>query len=127
MRKMLLACLLTILGALSLNGAMGDSPAEVIIGGIAAWFEPVVFSHGPHAEIAGDCESCHHFSDGTPATCVSCHEERPGVPSAEQPALKVAYHERCVGCHKEVGSGPVGCEDCHARRSLPEGPALGGS
>lgn len=107
--------------------ASQQSPEKVTIGASAAWFAPVEFSHGVHAEIAGDCVSCHHFSEGQAAPCATCHEQQTEVTDAASPSLKVAYHKRCMGCHRDAGSGPVDCEGCHGRKALPPGPPLGKS
>lgn len=33
--------------------------------------------------------------------------------------LKGAYHQACMGCHREMG-GPLGCQDCHALNETGE-------
>jgi len=101
-------------------------PAEVVIAGMSHWFGPVTLSHTTHAEIAGDCITCHHHSDGEPVTCGTCHGERADLSEPNMPSLKVAFHEQCVGCHRVAGSGPTACEGCHARKTLPAGPPLKG-
>ncbi len=100
-------------------------PPEVVeIAALADWFAPVAFPHAVHAELAGDCVSCHHHSDGEPVPCGTCHEIAPAVAAGEPPVLRVAYHRQCVGCHADAGA-PVTCEGCHLRRRLPRGPVLG--
>lgn len=98
-------------------------PDMVTIGSIGHWFSPVDFPHSMHAEITGDCESCHHFSDGEAVACSTCHQEAFDASSPEMPPINVAYHLNCVNCHREADA-PIGCEDCHSRAALPEGPEL---
>ena len=98
-------------------------PDVVTIGGISHWFSPVVFPHAMHAEFTGDCESCHHNSDGEAVECSVCHEEVFEPSSPELPPLNVAYHLNCIVCHQEADA-PTGCEDCHSRAALPPGPEL---
>lgn len=105
--------------------ASQQSKERVTIGALTAWFAPVDFSHGVHAEIAGDCASCHHFTEGQASPCSTCHEQQTEITKTATPSLKVAYHSRCMGCHRDAGSGPVDCEGCHARKVLPPGPPLG--
>jgi len=114
-----------IVGAAVGSGAENEtaSPEVVVLDSIADWFGAVEFSHGMHAEIADDCESCHHHSDGEAVPCATCHEAEVTVASTELPNLNLAYHLGCVPCHESV-DGPTGCEDCHQRKRLPEGPAL---
>ena len=78
-------------------------------------FEPVTFPHLNHYEIIGDCKTCHHHhnqEDATPA-CKKCHNEAFDPDNIEKPGLKGAFHRKCMGCHKEYGSGPVVCVNCH--------------
>jgi len=68
-----------------------------------------------HASTELLCAGCHHNSPvGTrPPPCISCHENEPH-PTRDIPALKAAYHIRCIGCHQELEL-PVGCTDCHKK------------
>jgi len=101
------------------------APQTVTIDSLSRWFGPVTFPHAEHVEMAGGCSSCHHHTDGEPATCDTCHSKKLyDADSPEMPSLKVAYHERCVTCHQENG-GPVKCVDCHVRKVLPKGVKLG--
>lgn len=131
MKRILVLPILVTAVAAALLGAVaaGESPEvvpdEVEIGVLADWFAPVVFSHGFHAELTGACGDCHHHSDDLVPPCSDCHDAGPETPGAGMPGLKVAYHQQCIGCHQEMGSGPLDCEGCHARRRLPAGPPLG--
>lgn len=99
------------------------SPETVTISSMSDWYGPVTFTHAKHAQLSGDCTSCHHQSDGEPVVCSTCHEAKldPSNPSAV--TLKLAYHERCVACHKTAGSGPTGCDECHKKNPNRTAPA----
>ena len=117
-------------------------PDTIQIKSLSNLFGPVAFDHSMHIDIAGGCAVCHHRGPGTPAKgqkCAQCHpdgaKEQPRACQACHPAnpfstaslkeqadsrrhhrdilgLKGAYHQACMGCHKEM-SGPIGCQDCH--------------
>ena len=145
--KQLLTVALVLLAVLlfTLSGfAMDDFPDEVELDVLADLYEPVIFDHALHIEVAEDCSTCHHHTTGTAPVssyCLKCHqgEDEMDVVACrdchrnpadsgqsdsgmatefvfhdDQPNLKAAYHLNCLGCHREVG-GPVGCEDCHAK------------
>ena len=76
------------------------------------------------------CTTCHDGSQ-TAATvaCKDCHYRDPFSPEhivlaetgdqwfhVDKPGLKGAYHQNCLGCHRETGA-PEGCQDCHARNA----------
>ncbi len=121
--------------------AMDDFPDEVELDALADLYEPVIFDHAMHVEVAEDCSTCHHHTTGTEPVnsyCLKCHQGEEDMDTVacqdchsgpanstkdagpefvyhdDQPNLKAAYHLNCLGCHREVG-GPVGCEDCHAK------------
>ncbi len=124
--------------------AMDDFPDEVELDALTNLYEPVMFDHAMHVEVAEDCSVCHHHTTGSAPVnsyCLKCHQgeedmdvvacqdchaspatvgladptvEQEFVFHDDQPNLKAAYHLNCMGCHREVG-GPVGCEDCHAK------------
>jgi hypothetical protein len=69
------------------------------------------------------CKGCHHF---TPITqkepvpqCRTCHTVRK-EPTGSIPALLGAYHQQCLGCHKEMGGAeeemPQDCAGCHEEK-----------
>ena len=101
---------------------------------------PVEFPHTVHFEYA--CKTCHHQwtakepiqSCGTSG----CHDlDTPPKPGNDDEAIfyfKKAFHENCLGCHREIkalnkkvsmsmgGSdnrirptGPTGCTQCHPK------------
>jgi DnaJ-class molecular chaperone len=57
------------------------------------------------------CERCHHegFDGKNSEPCSSCHEEKI---EALVPTELSAFHNGCMGCHKDLGSGPYQKEDC---------------
>ncbi len=94
-------------------------PEVITIGIISNLYEPVVFTHSDHTGYADNCESCHHHSTaGTSVSCSKCHSPVPRARMTDKTrlGLKGAYHKQCMGCHREMGSGPLDCTDCHARK-----------
>ena len=106
---------------------------------------PVSFPHSLHFIYA--CRKCHHKWDGLTKVknCMAagCHDAL-DPPKKSEKALdydmdaivyfKYAYHQRCIGCHKDIQAGnkttennimmagikvgkngPVGCVGCHER------------
>lgn len=64
------------------------------------------------------CSECHTTPEGEayPASCTECHEadEMPGEPKPmNYKKRSEAFHEQCIGCHKEKKAGPVECNSCH--------------
>ncbi|MCJ7508884.1 MAG: cytochrome c family protein [candidate division Zixibacteria bacterium] len=92
-------------------------PDTFILNALEKQYEPVMFSHGTHTQVADDCATCHHRS-GPEQTlaCKECHRAPFDPKNLNMPGLKGAYHLQCMGCHKEMGSGPVGCTECHAKK-----------
>jgi hypothetical protein len=82
---------------------------------LAEQYETVVFSHSNHVDYADDCETCHHHSSKVEAAppCRECHGLTTG--DLRFPGLKGAYHRQCMNCHREMESGPLECEGCHAK------------
>lgn len=105
---------------------------------------PVEFNHGKHFNY--DCRTCHHKWDGktkiTNCTTSDCHNllKAPKKPTkflayTEQGIkyYKYAYHQACIGCHKEikvkqnkmemalkaseetVKKVPTSCNECHPK------------
>ncbi|OQX20705.1 MAG: hypothetical protein BWK76_00510 [Desulfobulbaceae bacterium A2] len=80
------------------------------------------------APLQKTCHRCHQGNK--PVWTVSCADCHPAQPFSSQrlaevrqdpllyhahtPGLKGAYHQLCLGCHRETGA-PVGCQDCHQR------------
>ena len=126
-----------------------DVPDTIQIKSLSNLFSPVAFDHSMHIGIADGCAFCHHRGPGElakgqncdqchpngakeqPRSCKSCHPANPfsKVALKEQAdtlrhhrdilGLKGAYHQACMGCHKEMG-GPTGCQDCHQATTTGE-------
>ena len=100
-----------------------DIPETITLDILSKRYGPVEFSHRYHAEMADDCASCHHHSEkGATPACGECHEpiivyHYKGSERETGIGLKGAYHRQCLGCHKEMESGPVGCTDCHEKEA----------
>jgi len=122
---------------------VAQPPERVVIDTLAARYEPVYFDHALHDSYAS-CVECHHHVTGEPPSdpfCLPCHsdarqQEAVGCaschladryapdlssPGGEEsffhndvPGLIGAYHLNCISCHRVIGTGPVGCESCHA-------------
>jgi hypothetical protein len=123
------------------TGVQGD-PQVVTLSTLTDKYKPVVFDHGKHMAMAGDCGMCHHqHGNNSSLPCKECHALQPSTfkssakggfiacrnchgaydPSNPQmPGLKVAYHRQCFQCHRGmngVGVDPKGCAAmCHAKR-----------
>ena len=87
-------------------------------------YEPVRFMHTKHAASIQDCALCHHYRPTDPAAkettrCSACHQESFREDHPERMGLKAAYHQQCMGCHREGGKGPVDCTGCH-RKNVPD-------
>jgi len=103
---------------ITVNHSADEASELLTIDTLMDLYEPSVFTHKLHAEMAamsGGCESCHHFNPpGKILSCVSCHE--PGIKSdISKPGLKGAYHRQCLNCHREW-SHTTNCIVCHEKR-----------
>jgi hypothetical protein len=121
---------------------MGDIVLEPLA--MKAKRPAVTFPHAVHFDYA--CQACHHKWSGEEpivgCSTADCHDlvELPkndaGQPVQEKSIAiryyKNAYHEMCIGCHKEIkiknrkmetsgmpvgekltSPGPTGCTECH--------------
>ncbi len=83
-------------------------------------YEPVVFSHRLHAEMAGmsgGCEMCHHYNPpGNVVSCSECHSVSRKREDISKPDLKAAFHRQCIDCHKQWEE-TVECKSCHELNS----------
>ncbi|MCP4745458.1 MAG: cytochrome c3 family protein [Desulfobacteraceae bacterium] len=142
---MLLAVLLTCLFIGSMVTAqeqmcvpMGDITIEPLAQ--KAKRQAVTFPHAVHFDYS--CQKCHHQWDGEKSidSCSTsgCHgmAEKPDTKNRGKKILyyKSAYHEMCIGCHKDIKmnnkklestllgvskkispTGPTGCNECHPK------------
>jgi hypothetical protein len=113
--------------------------------GVAPKRSAVPFPHSGHFDYS--CKSCHHQWDGhSPVRSCSastCHDQTSfpvktiGATAGRPAAIryyKYAYHQQCIGCHREIktrnqklarsikrieeplqATGPTGCLGCHPR------------
>ncbi|MFP3998429.1 MAG: cytochrome c3 family protein [Desulfobacterales bacterium] len=82
--------------------------------------EEGIFDHDVHAEQYGlSCKDCHHMYDedsgASPQHCNACHAD---TGDEYMPGLTDSYHQQCIGCHVDFGTGPTteNCNDCHQAR-----------
>lgn len=96
---------------------------------------PVTLSHKKHAkEYGAKCTDCHHdyqdgknvWKEGDPVKkCAECHS--PTQKQGNALKLNNAYHQNCLGCHKEMAqAGKIPrkeamklirkCDTCHAEK-----------
>ncbi len=140
----MLCVVLLSLSSVSLGGGKTAPQGVIKLDSIKNIYKPVLFDHGKHASIAGDCGKCHHqHGNNSSLSCKECHAMKaesfrstirenfmacknchgvydPAVPTL--PGLKVSYHRQCFQCHRgmgEVGVSPKGCTViCHDKRDL---------
>jgi hypothetical protein len=70
------------------------------------------------------CAGCHHYSPleakKQVPQCSACHTARI-EPDHRRPDLMGAYHQQCLGCHRQMGGTeetmPQTCEGCHAHKA----------
>jgi Class III cytochrome C family len=91
-------------------------PVVYIIDHIPGELAPVHYNHKKHQQMLINCDTCHHYVTPemakTPA-CNVCHADRLDPEKPNKPGLVGSYHQMCLGCHAQMGSGPVACEKCH--------------
>jgi hypothetical protein len=78
----------------------------------------VIFDHGRHLSATGyslSCGECHHTlapdEYDQAASCTECHAVEEG--DDQMPKHSDAIHQQCIDCHREFGTGPVDCVQCH--------------
>jgi hypothetical protein len=72
-----------------------------------------------HKEDGTLCQGCHHNSPAAkkPPRCDSCHGKPFDPENPLKPGIIGAYHQQCMGCHKEMGiAKPAGCTECHKEK-----------
>ncbi len=94
-------------------------PQVYLIQELAKDYEPVQFPHADHQKMAIACDTCHHHV--TPSMkktprCKTCHKQVFDPDKPGKPHIVGAYHQRCLGCHQDMGLGPVACKRCHQAR-----------
>jgi hypothetical protein len=78
----------------------------------------VMFDHGGHHSASGyalACGECHHTlapdEYDQAGSCTECHALEEG--DEQMPNRADAFHQQCIGCHREYGAGPMDCAECH--------------
>jgi hypothetical protein len=78
-----------------------------------------------HTDVMTICQGCHHLGPLEKKTnvplCSSCHTVRK-EPQKGTPTLLGAYHQQCLGCHKQMGRTeeemPQDCAGCHEEKPI---------
>jgi hypothetical protein len=92
-------------------------PETYVIARLSRKYLPVKFPHLQHTKMIPDCQSCHHHGpEKQMPTCNTCHGEPLDFMKLTKPRLISAYHRMCMGCHRDMGTGPVTCAKCHEER-----------
>ncbi len=105
-----------------------QGPDVVILDELENAYLPVPFDHKGHAEMAemaGGCATCHHYTprgQQHPA-CKTCHDVSADQADVDKPALRGAYHQQCLGCHREW----INERDCDACHLAKAGSSEGGT
>ena len=116
-----------------------DIPETVVIDDLAEQWQPARLPHRRivnalmdnlkesklagffHQEPGTLCQGCHHNSPVSkkPPKCGNCHGQPFYPQKLSMPGLKAAYHQQCMGCHREMGlEKPVAtaCAACHQEK-----------
>jgi hypothetical protein len=115
--KTIIFIAVAIVTAFSALALAADPPDKIAIKRLENLYEPCLFDHKLHIDVAPKCETCHHKggTDGPNAACHTCHK----VPFDEQNlgviGFKGALHQQCMGCHAEK-KVKNDCEACHAKK-----------
>jgi hypothetical protein len=92
-------------------------PETSIIARISNKYLPVKFPHLQHTKMITNCDPCHHHGpQNQKPACYTCHGEPMDFMKLTKPRLISAYHRMCMGCHQDMGTGPVACTKCHEER-----------
>lgn len=74
-----------------------------------------------HSREGTICQGCHHNSPAAkkPPRCDNCHGKPFDEKNPSKPGIMGAYHQQCMGCHKEMGmTKPAGCAECHKEKKI---------
>jgi len=104
-------------GMISVYHKPQEGPEIVLLNQVANRYEPVVFSHKLHAQMAemgSSCNGCHHYNTTGPVLpCRKCHESERKREDVSKPDLRAAYHRQCMNCHRKWNH-ITGCNNtCH--------------
>lgn len=109
------------IGVLSGEFAASKFPHRKIVKKIMTGMENNKLASYFHSSPNAVCAGCHHNSpaSATPPKCASCHGKVQDKAEGVKPALKAAYHQQCMGCHREMGiqkPADTACIECHAKK-----------
>jgi len=84
-----------------------------------------------HVEENTVCAGCHHLGPlekrAQVPSCATCHTVRK-EPESAIPTLLGAYHQQCLGCHKQMGGKeedmPQTCTGCHEEKKEEQAQAV---
>lgn len=81
----------------------------------------VLFDHEKHTEALKDapCTECHRQDKDSGALVFGVIDPEKHT---TRKAITDAYHDNCIGCHKERGAGPMACGECHVRNAPASAP-----
>ena len=102
-----------------------DGPSAMLLDKIPGKYAPLDMKHDLHVNKTEKCAACHHhpeYGTGKQAirSCETCHKVTEVATTADAlPGLKSAYHQQCMGCHKEKQQGPMKCAECHTAKEAP--------
>jgi hypothetical protein len=119
-----------------------EIPEKVLIKELSNLYEAVEFPHRRivqaltkniqnnkladvfHSQKGTLCQGCHHHSPESPKppSCRSCHGKPFDEKNPQVPGINAAYHQQCMGCHKEMEinkPSAVACTECHKAKSPP--------
>ena len=99
-------------------------PHRKIIQALAANIKENRLAEAFHNGTQKLCRGCHHNSPltETPPRCSSCHGKPFDAENALVPGLMGAYHQQCMGCHKQMKlEKPIStdCTACHEEKQNP--------
>lgn len=109
-----------------------QGPDVIVLSELADVYLPVPFDHKGHAEMAEmarGCVTCHHYTpEGWPhPACKTCHAVSDNEANIDKPALRGAYHQQCLNCHREW-INERDCDICHREKAGgPRGGDVPGS
>ena len=103
------------------NTRRDRGPDVVILNELEDAYLPVPFDHKGHAnmaEMTDGCVACHHHTPAgkEPPACRVCHPASGVEAGIDKPALRGAYHQQCLNCHREW-INEKDCDICHRAKA----------
>ncbi|MDI3492642.1 MAG: hypothetical protein PWP17_525 [Desulfomicrobiaceae bacterium] len=109
------------IGSLSKEYQPSKFPHRKVVKKIAEGMENNTLAAYFHSAPNAMCAGCHHNAPASanPPACASCHSKEFQEVDGLKPSLKTAYHQQCMGCHKQMGiqkPADTACVECHAKK-----------